>query len=218
MKPQLQRITATLEKLDQEYHSQESHPSFAIQAEKANQQKEKSLTPSLPKVKSIPLSNHRNAANPALARNILKEVDTQIAVWQEKLAKLQREIQDLYLEGPIIDGWLESHARRLETDQPRPAKVDQLMDYVEEITTSEVSCQSPRAGYRLCGLDESGQLWRRACPAEQVAELSMAIARYQKLKQLLYQKKQLEIRLNKIAETLVILHSNITDKINLPSF
>jgi hypothetical protein len=218
MKPQIQRITTTLEKLDQEYQTKENHPSFAISSENINKTKDKSVTLSLPKLKPIPLSNHRNAANPALARNILKEIDHKIAAWQQKLNKLQREIQDLYLDGPIVDGWLESHANSLETEQPIKANEDKLMDYVEEIITSEVSCQSPRAGYRLCGLDEDGQLWSKDCPQEQVGELSMAIARYRKMKQLLYQKRTLETRLHQLAETLVILHSSITSNIDSPSF
>ncbi len=37
----------------------------------------------------------------------------------------------------------------------------------------------------------------------------MAIARYQKLRQLLGRKQHLETRLSQLAETLVILHSHI---------
>jgi hypothetical protein len=218
MKPQLQRITATLEKLDHEYQVATIHPSFAINSQNFAGKKNKTTNLSLPKIKSIPLSNHRNAANPALARNILKEIDTKIATWQDKLTRIQREIQALYLEGPIVDGWLESHPQSLETEQTRTAKDDKLMDYVEEMNTGEVSYQSPKAGYRLCGLDEQGKLWSKECPQEEVGELSVAIARYQKLKQLLYQKRTLETRLHQLAETLVILHSNITGNTNYPCF
>ncbi len=220
MKQQLQRITTTLEKIDRKSHHQQIQPSFAINAESFYKQKNQQKTPSLPKVKPIPFSNHRHAANPSLARNILQEIDTMIYDWQKKLNKLQREIQDIYLEGPIVDGWLESHSRNLETEegktvsQPRKGTEDKLMDYIEEITTDEFSCQLPRAGYRLCGLDENGQPWSKDCPLNQVGELSVAIARYQKLKQLLYQKKQLETNLSNLAETLVILHSNLTGKTN----
>jgi hypothetical protein len=193
MKPQLQRITTTLEKIDQEYHSKEIKPSYLIKSDNLPQQKPRSVRLSLPKVKPVPLSNHHNAPNPALARNILQEIDGKIAQWQENLYKVQQEIQDLYLEGPIVDGWLESQAQTLATD-----------------STSEDICQGHKAGYRLSCLDENGRLWSRDCPSEQVAELSMAIARYHRLKELLYKKRQLETRLKQIAETLAILHSNIT--------
>lgn len=170
--------------------------------------------PSLPKLKTPSLTSHRNAANPAFAINLLQEIQESVASWQRELQKIVRQIQDIYLEGPIVNGWLESHERQSEaggTATLRHAEADRLMDYVEEICAHDgkVSCQSPRTGYRLCGLDASGQVWSRPCPPEQVASVSMAIARYQKLRQLLGRKQYLETRLSQLAETLVILHGHI---------
>ncbi|MEO0686720.1 MAG: hypothetical protein AAFY76_17190, partial [Cyanobacteria bacterium J06649_11] len=94
----------------------------------------------------------------------------------------------------------------------RHAEVDRLMDYVEEICANQEtqkSSESSRAGYRLCGLDASGEVWSRPCPAEEVPGVSMAIARYQQLRQYLERKQKLENHLNKLAETLVVLHSHI---------
>ncbi len=175
---------------------------------------ENGKSPSLPKFKSPSFSSHRHGANPALAINLLKEIEANVATWQTELQLILRQIQDIYLEGPIVDGWLESHAREPEeggSETARHAKVDRLMDYVEEISTSEgkVTCESPRAGYRLCGMDETGKVWSRPCPPEQVPTLSVAIARYQKLRQLLGRKQYLETRLNQLAETLVVLHGHI---------
>ncbi|MBW4631725.1 MAG: hypothetical protein KME30_07420 [Iphinoe sp. HA4291-MV1] len=170
-------------------------------------------TPILPKFKTPSFTSHRNGANPALAINLLQEIQESVTSWQKELQKIVRQIQDIYLEGPIVNGWLESHERELQpggTATLRHAEVDRLMDYVEEICTdSKVSCQSPRTGYRLCGLDASGKVWSRPCPPEQVASVSMAIARYQKLRQLLGRKQYLETRLTQLAETLVILHGHI---------
>ncbi|ARV61028.1 hypothetical protein BZZ01_22535 [Nostocales cyanobacterium HT-58-2] len=171
-------------------------------------------TPSLPKFKTPSFTSHRNGANPALAMNLLQEIQESVACWQTELQKIVRQIQDVYLEGPIVNGWLESQERGLEpggTATLRHAEVDRLMDYVEEIcaTDNKVESQSPRAGYRLCGLDASGKVWSRPCPPEQVASVSMAIARYQKLRQLLGRKQYLETRLTQLAETLVILHGHI---------
>ncbi|WP_017318509.1 hypothetical protein [Mastigocladopsis repens] len=170
--------------------------------------------PSLPKFKTPSLTSHRNGANPALAMNLLQEIQESVASWQRELQKIVRQIQDIYLEGPIVNGWLESHEHGLEsggTATLRHAEVDRLMDYVEEICApdSKVSCQSPRAGYHLYGLDASGKVWSRPCPPEQVVSVSMAIARYQKLRQLLGRKQYLETRLTQLAETLVILHGHI---------
>lgn len=172
--------------------------------------------PNLPKLKAPSFSSHRNGANPALATNLLSEIQTIVEGWQTELHQILRQIQDLYLEGPIVDGWLESHSREPEVDSSvlRHAEVDRLMDYVEEICSTQdqpVACESPRTGYRLCGLNPDGQLWSYPCPSEQVASLGLAIARHQKLRQLLGRKQDLETRLNHLAQTLVIMHSHLKE-------
>ncbi len=175
--------------------------------------------PNLPKLKAPSFSSHRNGANPALATNLLIEIQTIVEGWQTELHQILRQIQDLYLEGPIVDGWLESHSREPEVDSSvlRHAEVDRLMDYVEEICSTQdpqnqpVACESPRTGYRLCGLNPDGQLWSCPCPSEQVASLGLAIARHQKLRQLLGRKQDLETRLNHLAQTLVIMHSHLKE-------
>ncbi|MEA5580828.1 hypothetical protein VB620_05670 [Nodularia harveyana UHCC-0300] len=170
--------------------------------------------PSLPKFKTPSFSNHRHGANPALAMNILQEIQEHIAGWQRELHRILQEIQDIYLEGPIINGWLESNLQepgKAATGTLRHGEVVNLMDYVEEICTTneKVSDESARAGYRLCGLDASGKVWSRNCPSDQLPMVSMAIARHQKLRQLLGRKQYLETRLSQLAETLVMLHSKI---------
>ncbi|MBD2386626.1 hypothetical protein [Cylindrospermum sp. FACHB-282] len=174
-----------------------------------------SKTPSLPKFKTPSFSSHRHGANPALAMNLLQEIQDTVANWQRELQKILQQIQDIYLEGPIVNGWLESNPQETEpggTATLRHGEVERLMDYVEEICGSNggtVSYQSSRTGYRLCGLDTAGKVWSRPCPPDQVPTVSMAIARYQKLRQLLGRKQYLETRLGQLAETLVVLHSHI---------
>jgi hypothetical protein len=171
-------------------------------------------TPSLPKLKTPTFSNHRHGANPALAMNLLQEIQETVAGWQIELQNILKQIQDIYLEGPIVNGWLESNPKEPEpggTATLRHAEVDRLMNYVEEIcaTGGKVSYQSSINGYRLCGVDDAGKVWSRPCPADQVPNVSMAIARYQKLRQLLGRKQSLETRLSQLAQTLVVLHSHI---------
>ncbi|MBD2254342.1 hypothetical protein [Nostoc parmelioides] len=171
-------------------------------------------TPSLPKFKTPTFSSHRHGANPALAMNMLQEIQEIVAGWQQELQNILQQIQDIYLEGPIVNGWLESNPSEAEaggTATLRHAEVDQLMNYVEEICANDgkVPHQTPRTGYHLCGLDNSGRVWSRPCPADQLASVSMAIARYQKLRQFLGRKQYLETRLSQLAETLVVLHSHI---------
>ncbi|MBD2507943.1 hypothetical protein H6G91_11750 [Nostoc muscorum FACHB-395] len=171
-------------------------------------------TPSLPKLKTPSFSNHRHGANPALAMNLLQEIQETVAGWQIELQNILNQIQDIYLEGPIVNGWLESNPSEPEpggTATLRHAEVDRLMNYVEEIcaTGGKVSYKSSINGYRLCGVDDAGKVWSRPCPADQVPNVSMAIARYQKLRQLLGRKQSLETRLSQLAQTLVVLHSHI---------
>lgn len=171
-------------------------------------------TPNLPKFKTPSFSNHRNEPNHGLAVNLLQEIQEHVIGWQKELQKILQQIQDIYLEGPIVNGWLESNPR--ETQQGgkatlRHAEVERLMNYVEEICAAggKVSHQSTATNYRLCGVDASGKVWSRPCPPEQLPAVSLAIARYQKLRQLLGRKQYLETRLSQLSETLVILHSHI---------
>lgn len=171
-------------------------------------------TPNLPKFKTPNFTNHRNGANPGLSLTILSEIQQITLGWQTELQKTIRQIQDIYLEGPIVDGWLESQVadtKQKGTATLRHAEVDRLMDYVEEICSGQEnrSKVSSRTEYRLCGLDDSGQAWSRPCPPDQVPSVSMAIARYQKLRQLLGRKQYLETRLSQLAESLVVLHGHI---------
>jgi hypothetical protein len=172
-------------------------------------------TPTLPKFKIPSFSNHRHSANPGFATNILQEIHEKVVSWQIELQTIIQQIQDIYLEGPIINGWLESNIQELElpaTAKLRHAEVEQLMDYVEEICANgnnENYQQFLRTDYRLCGVDTSGQLWSRPCTVEQVPSVSIAIARYQRLRQLLTKKQNLEDKLSQLVETLVVLHSHI---------
>jgi hypothetical protein len=65
--------------------------------------------------------------------------------------------------------------------------------------------------YRLCGVNEEGQLWHRPCPPEQIREISLSIVRYQRLQKLLGQKRSLEIRLTYLTETLLSTYSRLAE-------
>lgn len=162
-------------------------------------QKNESKTPILPKLKTPSFSSHQNAANPALAVSLLQEIQAIATGWQTQLQDIVRQIQDLYLEGPIVDGWLESNAQQTPEKLPTP----------ERQAEAKPGDRLPLPGYRLCGLEENGKMWSRPCPPDQVASVSVAIARYQKLRQLLNRKQDLETRLVRLAETLVILHGHL---------
>lgn len=180
-----------------------------------------SEVPALPRSKPPSFSSHRHAVNPNLAMGLLKEVETVVMGWQLTLEQTVLEIQALYMEGPIVDGWLESHpSGSPQVMQPigaatlRHAEIDRLMDYVEEICRSphpSDGSEASRTGYRLCGLDADGQLWSRPCPSQQVPYVSLAIARYQKLRLLFAKKQSLENRLNQLIQNLTLLHGQMQE-------
>lgn len=238
MKPELQRIEATLHQLKspaaasgQSASSGNRAYSFTVVSKPKNTPSQAAVavqpfatdpqkTPSLPKLKVPALTNHRHSANPALSLNLLKEIEGIASGWYTALNQVVQQIQDLYLEGPIVDGWLESHPRKPETESGdaaglRPAEVDSLMSYVAELCDlpqDNVTCESPQPGYRLCGLDADGKVWSKPCPPEQVASVGLAIARHQRLRQLLARKRQLEARLGRLAKTLIVLHSHLQER------
>jgi hypothetical protein len=239
MKPELQRIETALHQLAQasptdtpktsasvgrqtdavggrsQGHRVVGEPSFSVAVQPFPGRKQHVKTPTLPKLKSPSISEHRHAANPALAMTLLEEIQEIVGRWQKELQTIMRQIQDVYMDGPIVDGWLESHAREAQegVGEVRHARGDRLMDYVEEDLKqpdAKVTCESPRTGYRLCGLDADGKFWARPCPPDQVASISLAIARHQKLRQLLSRKQELETRLSQLAETLIVMHGHLS--------
>lgn len=150
--------------------------------------------PTLPKLHSR-VNSVRSSFNPSWKTNKLNRPDP--ATCKAELGKIVCQIKDLYLEGPIVDGWLESHQYTPDSGDGSYEPIAYSMSYVEAyIEPGKVTCESPRAGYRLCGFDAAGVKWVRPCPLEQLPSVSMAIARYQKLKQLLERKRYLETCLN----------------------
>ena len=171
----------------------------------------------LPKPKTVSLSPHRNAANPALSRVILQDLMAIVETWQTELTTIVTQIQNLYLDGPIIDGWLESAGSTtpVETVVFRHADISQLVDFVEQLQAGTITpdCISTQGGsaYRLCGLNADGQLWHYPCPTDQIPAVSVAIARHHQLRQLRTRQQDLEDRLAQFSENLVMLHSKLKD-------
>lgn len=136
-------------------------------------------TPNLPEfVTGVPEASRQQAmAAPALAINLLSELQNRVREWTLNLQEILQQIQALNSEGPVVDGWLESSG-----------------------TT-----------YRLCGVNEEGQFWYRPCLMEEIPQISLAIVRYQQLKQLVSRKRSLEIRLTYLTETLLSTHGRLAE-------
>ena len=196
--------------------------------------------PALPKLKRpslTSLTSHRHQANPALAMNLLQDIQQMVEQWQAELRQIVLAIQALYMEGPLVDGWLESHTpggaggsqiggsqshhQATDTAVLRYGDPEQLMNYVKDICQAQPispqvshirqAADSPATGshYRLCSLDKEGRLQCQPCPSDQLVMISMAIARYQKLRQFLKQKQYLETRLNQTVETLTSARNDL---------
>ncbi len=140
-----------------------------------------------------------------------------VETWQTELTTIVTHIQNLYLDGPIIDGWLESAGSTtpVETVAFRHADISQLVEFVAQlqagtVTPDRISTQEASA-YRLCGLNADGQLWHYPCPADQIPAVSVAIARHHQLRQLRTRQQDLEDRLAQFSENLVMLHSKLKD-------
>lgn len=220
MKQTLKRIEEALNQLEQLKHTAYLQPSnaknstysFEIdrtqpQSNSALEQLSDSPTQTLETVKLLELPNLNSDSNSDaqpvadinLEMNSLPDTQTDVVDNETKLEQVVRQIQDLYHEGPLVDGWLEYYppAPEPSAESLREISFERPIKNVEVVANlvEQESCELTGASYLICGLDEFGQQWSYPCPLEQLPSVSMAIARYHKLQQLLQQKHQLEVYL-----------------------
>lgn len=163
----------------------------------------------------VAANSQRHEVNPALALNLLQDIQTVVTIWQEQLQQVVMAIHLLCDQGPMVDGWLESSLEPLQATASvsdtlvwRHGETEALMRHVEiiERCQSQAASGSPPTGasahYRLCSLDTEGKLRSQPCPPAQMAIVSTAIARYQKFKQLSLRKQAIEVKLQRAVEGL----------------
>lgn len=234
MKPSLNRIEAILNQVEQRSESAVSHPELAAKPpvyipqkrnriysfEIAKTQPPEINSPAQPKGDENALSGSTSSIQEGLNKepilpnfgtdgggesNLLSAEQTDITVLEAQLQQLLCQIQELYLAGPLVDGWLEANSL---TPEPSNAMVcydsvedlsDCMLD-VRKFAQGKVSCESQGSSYRLCGIDKFGHQWFHPCPMEQLPSVTIAIARYQQLRQLLHHKQEVEARLYKLRE------------------
>jgi hypothetical protein len=173
---------------------------------------EPAALPLLPRAQRPTFSSHRNDANAALALDLLADVQGAIVGWHQALRDILLEIQELYMSGPIVDGWLESTNRQTnQTDLDEHAAIlrhgdpEQVAAYVDQLAQqAQADATQQGSQYRLCTLDAEGQMQCQACPPGQLGVISQAIARNQKLRQLVSQKQYLEAKLKRASEALEV--------------
>jgi hypothetical protein len=157
---------------------------------------------------NLGFSRHQNGSNPDLALNLLQESLNLLQTWRTELGQVIRSIQTIYREGPIVDGWLECSTQKVEatTQILRHAEVSHLIGYVETLCADPTAAQPE---YRLCGLSADGRIWSNPCPQAQLASISLAISRHQKLQPLLQRKLALEKHLSQSAELAAKFHGQV---------
>ena len=161
---------------------------------------------SLPELKPVSLNVASKPHNFELAEEILAKIHNVIASWTQELQRLQQQIEETYLSGPLVDGWLESHPPQEQADLVQPPSPE--TPETPEPSESNLSANLP--GYYLHGRKEDGQVYTQLCPPEQVADVSVAISRYQKLTQLLQHKQELDNRLSQLIASLEANYNNLT--------
>ncbi len=153
---------------------------------------------------------------PVTAMNLLRDIEAAVIGWQSALHRVLSQIQQLYSDGPMIDGWLESAS----PEQPQH-RAKQLRAELEDAaiwgnhygnhpgTHQGHHNYIPEPTYYVCGHTETGEFWSRPCPPEQVASISLAISRYQKLQEYLRYKQTIEHHLAELAKTILEFHGQV---------
>ncbi|MEM9165266.1 MAG: hypothetical protein AAGC54_19665 [Cyanobacteria bacterium P01_F01_bin.4] len=159
----------------------------------------------------------RHEVNPAIALNLLGEIHQKVANAQQDLRGLVLKIQQIYAEGPVVNGWLESTQSNPSAPPAdansalfRHADVDDLMTYIHSLDSAQAT--EPRHAdpqYRLCMIDQMGNVQSRPCPPEQVPAVSIAIARHQKLHHIITRKQHLEQQLKAVVSALTEINTQL---------
>jgi hypothetical protein len=154
----------------------------------------------------VPFSNLRQDANPILATHMLQEMYRMVTQWQQELQQIAQRTIEINTSGPILAAWLESRSFKPSQVTGKTIPTPYVAVDVERLTEID-----PEAGYRLCGLDEYGQLWTRPCAMAEILSVSQAIARYQQIKDLTARKQKIELHIRQILEDLVHLRMKLED-------
>jgi hypothetical protein len=172
----------------------------------------------LPPLQCEAFVSQRHEVNPALALNLLQEIQATVSLWQQQQRQIVQAMRGLYAQGPMVDGWLQSS---LMMTAPQPSSMEAgatvlrhgdpeaLMKYVEALENTDAARPSwdnqpsdTPTEYQLCSLQNDGSIRTQLCPPEQMALVSTAIARYQKFKQLMVQKQAIEAKLQQAVDLL----------------
>ncbi len=213
MKADLNKILAALQQLEQNPNVSKSRPfttsnldsSVGITSETTSKAVQPDFSVPIPPLQpnsqapTLPIFDSNSAKNPPAAEEPI--VVTTPPTLIQDLQLVIQQIESLYREGPIVDGWLESYACESTPSNDNTVDMATPLEYVKaagSLKQDKVICEAPRSCYRLNGVSSTGQQWSYPCPIEQLPSVSLAIARYEKLLQLLDRKHDLETRLQSL--------------------
>ena len=212
MKPDLNKILAALQQLEQNPNVSKSRPpatsnldnTVGITSETTSEASQPDASAPIPPLQPNPqapaLPIFDSISEDASAAEEPIVVTTPPSLTQD-LQQIIQQIESLYREGPIVDGWLESYACDSTPSNDNTVDMATPLEYVKaagSLQQDQVICEAPRSCYRLNGVSLTGQQWSYPCPIEQLPSVSLAIARYEKLLQLLDRKHDLETRLKSL--------------------
>ncbi len=156
-------------------------------------------------VQTPKFSHLRQDANPILAAHMLQEMYKMVTEWQDEIQEIEQRMAKITASGPVLAAWLESRSFKPGvTGEPIPTP------YLT-IDAAGLTAVDPLANYRLCGLDEYGQIWTRPCSMAEILSVSRAIARYQQFKELRDRQQTIELHIRQILEDLVHLRMKLED-------
>ncbi|MEL6602262.1 MAG: hypothetical protein AAFP20_03425 [Cyanobacteria bacterium J06614_10] len=97
-------------------------------------------TVALPPFQSDFSVSQRHEVNPAIALNLLKDIQAKVSLWHEQLREVVQALHRLHAQGPMVDGWLESSSEANQSAHaPAAASIlrhgdaDALMKYIEAL-------------------------------------------------------------------------------------
>lgn len=129
------------------------HPSSSDSVHAAARPLASSASVQLPPIDTAAFVSGRHEVNPAIALNLIQDIQRSITQWQAQQRQVITDMRTLHAQGPMVDGWLQSSlpsqpaptAQHTAQNLPESATIlrhgdaDALMRYVEALEDGRLS-------------------------------------------------------------------------------
>ncbi len=121
-------------------------------------------TVALPPVRSERFISQRHEVNPALAFNLLKDIQSVVSVWHEQLRQVVHALHALHAQGPMVDGWLESSVQMpqpivqtggVDSTILRHGDAEALLQYVEALGSNGLNSSDHSKSHDLSPISQA---------------------------------------------------------------